>query len=149
MLEVQEPTDLVVQPERKIGDITLSDFDMWQNLTVEQGLDCFEYCGRTEDEVIREFAIHPVQKDGPVETLVDSRLTDCFRVAMMKLAPGETYDYQVTSKWQLAIVTSGEGSVEAATKQPVHHGDCFLIPNPVRNLTFSTKATGLTIYLIQ
>ena len=148
MLEVQEPTDLVVQPERKIGDITLSDFDMWQNLTVEQGLDCFEYRGRTLEEVMREFAVRPGKKNGPVETLVDSGYTDCFQVAVMKLLPGETYDCRFSSDWQLAVVTGGGGNVTAAEKQTVRPGDCFLIPNPVRNLTFSAGEKGLVVYLI-
>ncbi len=149
MLEVQEPTDLVVQPERKIGDITLNDFDMWQNLTIEQGLDCFEYRGRTLDEVQKEFAIHPVRQEGPVNTLVDAGRTDCFKVAVMRLGANEAFHYRVPSKWQLAIVTGGEGEVEAATKQSVRHGDCFLIPNPVRELDFTAGADGLTVYLIQ
>ena len=148
MLEVQEPTDLVVQPERKIGDITLSDFDMWQNLTMEQGLDCFEYRGRTLEEVLQEFSIHPVKKNGPVEILVDSEYTDCFQVMVMKLFPGEKYDYHLSSQWQLAVVTSGGGNIETASRQMIHHGDCFLIPNPVRNLTFVAGEKGLVIYLM-
>lgn len=150
MLEVQEPTDLVVQPEKKIGDVTLSDYNMWQNLTPDQGLECFEYRGREKEEVLRELMIRPVSKNGPVEVLVDSNRTDCFRVSAIKLRPGEEFNYAVPSKWQLAVVTHGGGSVTAESRFDIRHGDCFLIPNPVRSLKFSSSSSeGLTVYMIQ
>lgn len=151
MLEVQEPTDLVIQPEEKIGDITLSYYDMWRDLTVEQGLDCFEYRGRTEEEVRKEFAISPTAKNGPVETLIDASRTDCFRVSEMKLRPGESFAYRVPSLWQLAVVAGGAGEVrtEEGLCSGIGHGDSFLIPNPVREPVFSAGKDGLDVYFIQ
>ncbi len=45
MVETQEPSDWVIQPERFCADTRLSDADMWGPLTPEQGLGVFDYTG--------------------------------------------------------------------------------------------------------
>ena len=60
MVEVQEPTDLVCQPERYCGDQRLSDMDMWQGLDHDVALDMFHYYTYdSPDDVRRAFATVP------------------------------------------------------------------------------------------
>ena len=49
MLEVQEPSDWVIQPENYCADIKLSNADMWGNLQPDEGLEVFSYVGYTID----------------------------------------------------------------------------------------------------
>ena len=42
LLEVQEPTDFTIQPERWCGEHRLSDNEMYLGLTKEQALECFD-----------------------------------------------------------------------------------------------------------
>jgi mannose-6-phosphate isomerase len=51
MLEVQEPSDWVIQPEQFCADIKLNIQDMWGPLAPEQGLEVFDYTGVTLDEL--------------------------------------------------------------------------------------------------
>ena len=46
LVEVQEPTDLVIQPERQIGEIVLSERQMWAGLDHDTAFECFGYRGR-------------------------------------------------------------------------------------------------------
>ncbi len=147
MLEVQEPTDLVVQPERRIGEIELSDFDMWQNLTVDEGLDCFDYTAYTETQLRQKFQIRPRSDGGKVEILVDQSLTDCFGVVRLRLGANESYDYLKHGCWQLGVVTAGQGSVKTAGKDyRVRAGDSFLAPYDADLLTITAGVDGLTLY---
>lgn len=149
MLEVQEPTDLVIQPERKIGDITLSDKDMWQMLTVEQGLDCFEYKGRTLEEIKSELVIPCPDAVNQTVPLVDSDRTDCFRVSLLRLEAGRDFSCSGNGKWQLAAVTAGRGKVCAGTAEDIAKGDCFFVPATVKEMTFTAGNDGLNVFLIQ
>jgi len=147
MLEVQEPTDLVVQPERRIGEIELSDFDMWQNLTVDEGLDCFDYTPYREEELRQRFQIRPRLDGGKTEILVDRNLTDCFSVSRLRLKANETHVYRKGGCWQLGIVTAGQGTVNTGHREyHVHASDSFLAPCDVADLTFVAVGDGLDLY---
>ncbi len=148
VLEVQEPTDLVIQPERKIGDIILSDTDMWQNMTVEQGLDCFDYTGKPLEELLAELAIPGPAESNRMTALIDAARTDCFRVSKLRLDAGASFEHTVPFKWQLIIITAGNGDVSTAQKYAISSGDCFLSPNAVRQMTFTAGNGGLEIYFV-
>ena len=148
MLEVQEPTDLVIQPERKIGDIILSDKDMWQDLTVEQGLDCFDCTGRTLEEIMAELAIPCPTAVNCVIPLVDEKRTECFHVSRLKLEPGQDFEYHLPSKWQLVIITAGSGYVYADKQYSLKSGDCFLVPCSIREMTFKTGPGNLELFFV-
>ena len=52
MLEVQEPSDWVIQPEQKCSDLELSHEDMWGPLTPEMGMEIFDYTGYTKEDLM-------------------------------------------------------------------------------------------------
>lgn len=150
MLEVQEPTDLVVQPEEKIGDITLSFRDMWGNLTPEQGLECFNYQGFSKEEILSQLTINGKQITKELVSLIDEDLTDCFKVQQLILAAGDVFQFTF-GKWQLAVVTSGYGKIEVAEKcYQIKQGDCFFVPNCCTDLKFSNSCSNdlLQLFLI-
>lgn len=150
MLEVQEPTDLVVQPEKYIGDQELSDRDMWQNLTVEQGLACFDYRGSSREEILSKLQIQP--QAGQLSTLIGPDRTDCFQVQRLTLAPGESAALDL-QHWKLAVVTKGSAAVQSNSNpaEQAGKGDVFFVPAGVKTLQVSANdSTGeFQLYLIQ
>ena len=148
MLEVQEPTDLVIQPEEKIGDITLSFHDMWGDLTPELGLDCFDYHGYSQAGLLDKLAIKGKKIDTAMYSLIDDSLTDCFKVNKLEIAPENNYIF-FNTKWHLAVVTSGHGTVKSNGKiYQLKHGDCFFIPCTHKELEFISTNDSIEIYLI-
>jgi mannose-6-phosphate isomerase len=115
MLEVQEPTDWVVQPERFIGDTELSFKDMWGPLDVETGLDCFDYssCGSAEEILCRVSLTSCMVRDNScrVESLVGRETTDCFSVRRMTFTSSERCTPTLDSPWHIGIVTEGAGAL--------------------------------------
>ena len=53
LIEVMEPSDLVVQPECFCGQQHLSDSERWSNAKPEDALKCFDFTAETEEEVRR------------------------------------------------------------------------------------------------
>lgn len=149
MLEVQEPTDLVVQPEKRIGAITLTDRDMWGKLTPEQGLACFDYTGIERGELLKKWRIVPEieQQGGGVlsESLIDARYTDCFRVRRLTLGKNATHIHRVPGPWQLGIVTAGDGT---AAGGGFRRGDTFFVPHQLREFEIVAGETGATIHWV-
>ena len=114
LLEVQEPTDWVVQPERAVGHTQLTDSDMWGPLTPDVGLDCFDYAGALPlDETLAKVRLRGrgVTDDagGVVENMVGPDVTDCFRVD--RLAIRDTLRYRPDAPFHIAVVTEGRGAI--------------------------------------
>ena len=149
MLEVQEPTDLVVQPERKIGNIQLSDKDMWQNLTPELGLECFNYQGERREKILEKLQIKPRKISENMLSLIDEKLTDCFQVKQLNLGVRDKIVLPL-DKWYLGVVTSGKGEVKSFGKNySIRRSDCFFVPASAEELEFENSGSeNLQIFLI-
>ncbi len=149
MLEVQEPTDLVVQPERKIGNIQLSDKDMWQNLTPELGLECFNYQGESREKILEKLQIKPRKISENMLSLIDEKLTDCFQVKQLNLGVRDKIVLPL-DKWYLGVVTSGAGEVKSFGKNySIRRSDCFFVPTSAEELEFENSGSeNMQIFLI-
>jgi mannose-6-phosphate isomerase len=152
LLEVQEPTDWVVQPERFVGHTELSDSDMWGPLEPEIGLDCFDYDGAGEvDDVLDRVRLRGETlletPGGTVERLVGPDVTDCFRVDRLTVE-GEM-DYAPDAPYHTAIVTDGAGQILTdAGAMPVKRGDTLFLPNAVRSVRYEAGAERLQLFVI-
>ena len=152
MLEVQEPTDWVVQPERKVGDFELSDADMWGPLAPEVGLECFDFNGgATAREILGRVRLSPRilrEWDGArLERIVGSDTTDCFCVD--RLTVRSELDFAPRFSCHIAVVTAGEGRmIAAASTHAIRQGDVFFVPHSVRQLRYETSHPPLTVYAI-
>lgn len=146
MLEVQEPSDWVVQPEEKIGDITLSKFDMWNKLDEETALNCFDYQGMSLEETLNSCQLHEKKQDN-LAVIIDETITDCFKVSRLSLGKNEQVTYDKKSNWQIGIVTCGEGIIKTEAEFKLQRGDSFLLPKVVDNCLISADSE-LEIYWI-
>ena len=124
LLEVQEPSDFTIQPERWCGDYKLSDHEMYLGIDKETALECFD--------VDKKFPapIEPVlisKEDGAEYlSLIDERMTTSFVVRKIGLSGGS---FTLDKGAAIYVVTEGEGKVsgDGYTKD-IKKGDYFLVP---------------------
>lgn len=153
LLEVQEPTDLVIQPERQIGNVILSEKQMWGELDRDTAFSCFDYEGMSAEKMLNRLKLKAqVKKHYPnalLESIIGPEHTDCFQID--RLTVTEDLGLFCDSPWHLGIVTAGSGTIGAKDAFTIKHGDCFFISNQIKKLKYKSSAgTGpMQIYLIK
>jgi mannose-6-phosphate isomerase len=141
ILEVQEPTDFTIQPERWCDRYRLSDQEMYLGLDKEVALSCFDL--RQAGPSVLAKGKKPPQVDGDNngcrrEVLISFRDTPCFAVNR----------YTVTTSCALRnlavyVVTKGEGElVSPAGRSMLKKGMYFFVPFAAVETTVCTS-TGL------
>ncbi len=126
ILEIQEPTDFTVQPERFCGDYRLSDKEMYLTLTPEEAIECFDFEGSADPKVTPE----TIEKgDGVlVESYIGPKNTDCFVINKITLKGGEKC-LNVEKSYGLYIITSGDGLLLGENySRRIGKGDYFFLP---------------------
>ncbi len=152
LLEVQEPTDLVIQPERQIGNVTLSEKSIWAGLHPETALSCFKFPGATSDEMLRQCRLNPkpVKKTSAaqLESLIGPEHTNCFKVD--KLSIHDSFTFKSAAPWHIAVVTAGRGIIrEGKNETRIGRGDFFFVSNLVKSLDYSPEGkVPLELHLI-
>lgn len=150
LLEVQEPSDWVVQPERFCAGTELSDRDMWGPLDPQTALTCFRYEGETVEQVRARLQKRPavVQSDagGSLSRLIGPETTSCFGVDVLRVVGGFVLEHP--APYYLAVVTSGAGEAAWEGGQArVGQGDVFFVPHGVRRLQFRAADGPLEAYI--
>ena len=152
LLEVQEPTDWVVQIERFVGKIELTNSNMWGPLDPETALDCFDYGGAdTLANTMDRLTLMPQtawKNEGAVrETVIGPEQTDRFRVDRLTVET-ET-DFTCQWPWHIAVVTQGSGQLQANDYRcEIEKGDCFFVPNSIKELRYVTANGPVAIFMI-
>lgn len=125
ILEVQEPTDFTIQPERFCGEYRLSDEEMYLGLPKEKALSCFDFgtppCGMTTPTAVYE-------KDGvKKDILIGEQHTDCFNVNRITLTGG-AYE-MARGGYAVYVVTEGEGEIFGKDYcRKIKKGEYFFMP---------------------
>ena len=124
LLEVQEPSDFTVQPERWCGDYKLSDNEMYLGLDKDTAMECFDiakkYPAPLEPVVISD-------KDGvKYLSFIDERMTTSFTVRKIELSGGE---FSLDNGARIYVVTEGDGKITGdGYEKAIKKGDYFLMP---------------------
>jgi mannose-6-phosphate isomerase len=143
MLEVQEPSDWVIQPEEYCADIKLSITDMWGTLSPEQGLKVFDYKGLTEKELLKRVApsnriLHKTDNIRIVE-LIGPQHTSAF--GLWKVIVSGTTLIQLPTQFAIIVVEKGSGTFHWADKtKPMKQSDYLLKPANLEGLEFRTDS---------
>lgn len=124
LLEVQEPTDFTVQPERWCGDRRLSDHEMYLGLDKKAALECFD--------INKKFPI-PLEPKVLFEgdnisykSFIDDRMTETFRVRQITLTGGK---FLLDKGCGIYVVTEGKGKITGeGYEKEITKGDYFLVP---------------------
>lgn len=127
MIELQEPSDLMVIPERITPSGTvLRDEKLHCGLGFETMFDCFEYKGMTSDEIKSLYYRHPDTQINVLTPIVDETLTEKF--SMEHLCVKGDVTLNLNDKYAVAVVTDGKGIiVERDIEYKIKKGDSFYI----------------------
>ena len=150
LLEVQEPSDWVVQPERYCAGQRLTDADMWGPLDPATALSCFRYEGETVEQIQSRLQKKPVAldaQDGGLRTrLIGTETTPCFGVDHLHVTG--RFRLEHPAPYFVVVVTRGAGTVAWADGETsVSQGDVFFVPFRVRCLDFTAASASLEAYL--
>jgi mannose-6-phosphate isomerase len=138
MLEVQEPTDWVIQPEATCAGHPLSAVDQWGPLEPEAAMNVFAYRGEERASVIERLRHMPrrvgEEENATLDRIIGPQTTDCFRVDLLRVH-GE-HVFVTDLPYHIGVVTDGEGTVRAGqTEHPIRRGDVYFAPHALENLT--------------
>ena len=126
ILEVQEPTDFTIQPERWCGDYKLSDDEMYLGIAPDDAVKCFGF-GEQPSAKVEPKTVYE-EKGVKVECLIDRTLTPCFVINRIK-CDGGSYPMNVKDSYAVYIVTAGEGEIIGEDyRHSLRQGDYFFLP---------------------
>ncbi len=146
ILEVQEPTDFTIQPERFCGDYKLSDKEMYLSLEKDVALSVFDY-SYNKDRVMNECKKTPIllnEADGCKKTLLISKNdTPCFSLERYEINNGKT---ELLSAPVIYVVTEGNGILTNGVEViNLKKGDYFFMPYSCNKRYFVTSKGNLTL----
>lgn len=124
LLEVQEPSDFTIQPERWCGDYKLSDREMYLGIDKKTAIECFDVALKYPAP------IEPVTIDDSdgvkYLSLIDNRMTTSFTVRKIELCGGE---FSLDNGARIYVVTDGECKITGiGYEKDIKKGDYFLMP---------------------
>ena len=133
LLEVQEPTDFTIQPEKKCGDYVLSDNEKYLGLDPDIAFDCFDMELDSLEKTLKAAKCEP-EKDGYIERLITHEKTPCFAVSRYNVN-GEKVSLPCPSVY---VVTEGNGKVICDEfVREVKKGDYFFAPAVIDGKLFA------------
>ena len=122
MAELQEPTDLMVIPERVTpSGIKLAEAKLHGGLGFEKMFDCFSYRGFDRETTYKKYFVSPQQKDRGLKVIADSKITDKFR--LYEIATDNEYIYSMDS-YGIVLIVEGEGKINDI---PLKQGDRLFV----------------------
>ena len=123
ILEVQEPTDFTIQPERWCGDVKLSDYEMYLGIDKETAFTCFDFEHKVQGKVKAQIIEKTEQFQ--YESLIGKQQTDCFRVN--RINAGGTISLKEPAS--VYVVTDGNGVLSGQDyERNLKKGDYFFLP---------------------
>lgn len=124
LLEVQEPTDFTIQPERRCGKYRLSDNEMYLGLSREDALGCFDMA-KSYPAPLTPKTIE--SGDGFLyEAMIDESITSSFSVRMATLSGGS---FKLGRGAAIYVALSGDGCITGdGYSRNIKKGDYFMIP---------------------
>ena len=129
LAELQEPTDLMVIPERITpSGVVLSEQKLHGGLGFERMMDCFIYQGANREDTFRKHFCTTKKVDDSMTILVDKSITDKFRLIKLEIKK----EYQIILD-SYAIVLVVDGCISINDKS-LKKGDRLFIPANQRNL---------------
>lgn len=130
LLEVQEPTDFTIQPERWCGEYRLSDNEMYLGLSRKQALECFDMQKRYPAPLSPKTLLN---ENGVLyESMIDESITTSFSVRTVTLDGGE---FTLSKSAAIYVVLDGEGEITGeGYNREIKKGDYFLMPYAAVNL---------------
>lgn len=143
MIEIMEPTDLVVRIEFERGGYVLPEGARFMGRDVDFALSMFDFNRTTVEDVHDRFFSRPrivneFNPDSSEASLIDERMTSCFSVRRLAVKGAIEKN---EAGFYIAIVTGGSGAIESGDGAPrsLRFGDRFLVTAGAENIRYSSK----------
>ena len=135
VVEVQEPTDLVVNVEYRLGEIRRTEAQCFMGLGFDLGMRCFDYRAAGMDFVRRHTLTPRLLHEDPQgreELLIGPEDTPCFGAA--RLTVRGTVEERDRGRCYVGIVIEGDGHLSGPDiAMPLRAGETFCIPAASRH----------------
>jgi Phosphomannose isomerase len=133
LLELQEPTDLMVIPERVTpSGRLLPEEKLHGGLGFQTMFDCFSYEGVSKEQIIEICKVPAIKRTDNVTELVGKNTTDQFQ--MLELSVAGNMQYSFFDSYAIAIIMEGTGTIGGvSTKQ----GDRLFLSADSGNMLWS------------
>ena len=153
LLEIQEPTDLIIQPELSCGEVEFSEYDRWGGLEPYIALDCFNYEENTLESLHEKYFLKrkelEVQLGGKRSVVVGDGYDECFHVEVLEIE--SEFELAPSESWVLAISVMGSGILCLdGIEYPVTQGAAVLLPAEKRAkfISDNENKNGFEVYLV-
>lgn len=141
MIELQEPTDLMVIPEKTTpSGRMLSDVKLHGGLGWETMFDCFIYEGKSQEKTKERYYRKSIFESNKLYPVVDDSLTDKFSMHNFRV-DGEA-SVNLGDTYAVCIVIEGECELQNGGESPsqLKKGQSFFIGSDSGDLLFKGKA---------
>jgi mannose-6-phosphate isomerase len=134
MIEVQQPSDLVIHTERKVVDVEMPEEVCHMGLGWDRAMEVFDFTGRPEEQTLARARLIPrpleAAAGGIVEQLISHQDTPFFASRRLRVV-GELE--MLNERFYAGAVVSGRGKLSwARGAMDLRAGDTFFVPNSVR-----------------
>jgi mannose-6-phosphate isomerase len=149
MIEVQQPSDLVVHTERKCVDVEIAEEICHMGLGWGRALEVFDYTGETLEQLMARTRLQPraieKQGGGQVSQLIGYERTPHFASRGVSVAPGGKVALRNERFYAAAVVRGGGDVTWAGGDVELRAGDAFFMSNAVTDHEYSAGTAGLEI----
>ncbi len=137
LIEVMEPSDLVIQPEHFCGTQRLSEAERWSGAAIEDALNCFNYTAESVDGIRQNHFMEPQAVDDSLQIVVPREQAHYFEV--QKLTCKNHYTLLNREHCHRAgVVTSGSLELyDGKSRLNLNSGDAFFLPCQLEQCTFT------------
>jgi len=144
MVEVQQPSDLVIHTERKVVEVEIPEEICHMGLGWDRAMEVFDFTGRTQEETLARARLRPREiaraGGGAVEQLIGHDDTPFFASRRLTIT-GELEC--MNERFYAGAVIGGRGRLSwARGATDLRAGDTFFIPNSVREHKYRAVSVG-------
>lgn len=137
LIEVMEPSDLVVQPEFFCGKQRLSDAERWGGAKPEDALMSFDFVPETEQQLRERCCPAPEAIDAALSRVIPYHIAHYFEVQRL-VCSGAYHFINREKRHRAGVVIFGELALtSAAGSLTLHRGDAFFLPFALTECDFS------------
>ncbi|PCJ63062.1 MAG: mannose-6-phosphate isomerase [Planctomycetota bacterium] len=149
VMEVMEPTDLVVRCEFERNGIIVPPEARFMGMEPKASLEIFDFTKYSVQDVKNKCIVQPTALEksdqGIHELLIGEKQTECFNIH--RIITSNSYDYQKSAIIHIGIVSKGQGAITIENETvSLQEGSTFLIPAAVKSIPIiSTSDNDLEI----
>ena len=127
MVELQQPTDLMVIPERtNESGVILDERKLHGGLGFEKMFDCFEYNVSSSENIRERYFVNHEKRVNEVISVIDSKNTDKFGLDVVYIQ--KEFELSCKDNYSVFVVVDGSGIItDGVKKYRVKVGDKFFI----------------------